>query len=74
MTLTTRSIRCVANLGAHLQFVSYSQDVTAIKEYLGPDAADYDSFFVAVGDGDYTEVWGMCGIIPYKSKLVSRFI
>lgn len=64
----------VMALPEELQFVSDSQDVQAIKEYIGEAATGYDSFFAAITDGDYTEVWGMCGIVPYKSKLTSRVL
>jgi len=67
-------VSIVASLGPHLQFFSDSQDVQPIKEDIGADAEGYDSFFVATKDGDYTEVWGMSGIIPYRSKLVTRLI
>ena len=55
-----------------LVFVSDSQDVEAIKEHFGnhPDIEDYDSFFVEVGDGEYTEVFGMEGIVPHYDKYV----
>lgn len=53
-----------------LMFVSDSQDVAAIREHIGPDAEDYDSFFVATADGDYTRVYGMEGIVPLGSKRV----
>jgi hypothetical protein len=33
-----------------------------------------DSYFVAVKDGDYAEIWGMAGIVPYLSKLVTRLV
>ena len=72
MELSNNKMRVVANLGPHLRLVSDSQDVQAIREYLGKDAGNYDAFFVATKDGDYTEVWGMVGIIPYNSKLVSK--
>jgi hypothetical protein len=68
------STSIVAALPQHLMFVSNSQDVDAVKESIGPSAKDYDAFFVAVGDGDYDEVWGMCGIVPFKSKLVTRLV
>ena len=74
MELSTNKMRTVANLGQHLTLVSDSQDVQAIREYLGEDAGNYDAFFVDVRDGEYVEVWGMCGIVPYTSKLVSRLI
>ena len=34
----------------------------------------YDSFFVKTDDGDYSEVWGFVGIVPYLSKLVSKLL
>lgn len=74
MELSKNKMRTVANLGQHLTLVSDSQDVQAIREHLGKDAGNYDAFFVDVRDGDYTEVWGMVGIVPYNSKLVSRLI
>ncbi len=56
----------------NLQFISDSQDITEIKKHVGKEAIPYDSFFVSTADGDYTEVWGMCGIVPYLSKLATR--
>jgi hypothetical protein len=63
---------CVAALPQYLQFVTDSQDVEAVREHIGPSADDYDSFFVSVANGDYTEVWGMSGIVPRLSNLVTR--
>lgn len=74
MELSNNKMRTVANLGQHLQFVSDSQEVQAIREHLGENAGNYDAFFVAEENGDYTEMWGMVGIVPYNSKLVSRLI
>jgi hypothetical protein len=74
MELSNNKMRTVANLGQHLTFVSDSQDVQAIREHLGEDAGNYDAFFVDVQNGDYTEVWGIVGILPYNSKLTSRLI
>ena len=74
LKLSKNKMRCVANLGPHLTLVSDSQDVQAIREYLGEDAGNYDAFFVDVQNGEYVEVWGMVGIVPYLSKLVSRLI
>jgi hypothetical protein len=74
MKLSNNKMRLVANLGQHLQFVSDSQDMQAIRAHLGEDAGNYDAFFVDTRDGEYIEVWGMVGIIPYNSKLVSRLI
>jgi hypothetical protein len=74
MELSKNKMRTVANLGQHLQFVSDSQDVQAIREHLGEDAGNYDAFFADVQNGEYVELWGMVGSVPYNSKLVSRLI
>jgi sensor domain CHASE-containing protein len=71
---TAGDVRTVACLDDSLQFISDSQDVEPIKENIGESAQDYDAFFVAQKDGDYTEVWGMCGIVPRLSKLVTRLV
>ena len=59
-----------------LQFISDSQDTAAIRFDFGPawDGFDYDSYFVRAEDGEYKEIWGMSGIVPYKSKLVTRLV
>lgn len=68
------SMTAVAALPKHLEFVSDSQDVTAIKQHIGQSADGYDAFFISVADGDYTEVWGIVGIVPYNTKLTSRLL
>lgn len=68
----TTQIKIVASLGSRLRFVSDPQEVKPIKEFIGKDADGYDSFFVQIGAGWYQEVWGMCGIVPHMSKLVTK--
>lgn len=71
-------ISTVASLNnrSDLQFVSDSQDVDAIRDSFGPRWAgrEYDSYFVGTQDGEYVEIWGMSGIVPYLSKLVLRLV
>lgn len=55
-------------------FVSDSQDARAVKENLGSIADEFDSFFVKVGDGDYLEVWGIFGSVPYTHKNSYRIL
>lgn len=59
-----------------LQFISDSQDCASIRYDFGPqwNGFEYDSYFVAIADGEYKEVWGMCGIVPYMSKLVTKLV
>jgi len=68
------STTIVNNIPEDFTFVSDSQDVEPIKEHLGEIANDYDAFFVKIQDGDYEAVYGMVGIVPYLSKLVTRLI
>lgn len=56
-----------------LQLITDSQDVEAIKEYLGSDVEridlnEIDGFFVSICDGDYLEILGFCGNVPYSDK------
>ena len=57
-----------------LQLVTDSQDTSAIRFDFGPEwiGFEYDSYFVKVTDGEYEEIWGFCGTVPYLSKLVTR--
>jgi hypothetical protein len=57
-----------------LQFISDSQDVNDIKYMLGlkPELSEYDSFFVKVENGDYSEIYGMTGIIPYLYRRLDK--
>jgi len=86
MQSTIGSMTCIAALPAYLQFVSDSQDIAPIKEHLGKqipcessitgylNVEGYDAFFVSIADGDYVEIWGICGIVPYNSKLTTRLL
>lgn len=62
----------VHELADDLLFLSDSQDVETIKDHIGKDADEFDSFFVRVADGDYDAVYGMHGIVPLTSKPVWR--
>lgn len=70
--MKTLSIACLTN--NNLILVTDAQDVKPLKDYLGEIASDYDSFFVEVKDGEYSEVWGFCGTVPYLSKLTTKII
>ena len=55
-----------------LHLVNNDMDVQAIKEYLGKEAEDFDGFFVKVKDGDYEEVYGYEGSVPYLNRQVYK--
>jgi hypothetical protein len=57
-----------------LDYVNVDYEVDAIKEYLGESAKDYDAFFVKVKDGDYAEVWGVEGNVPYLDNSAHRLV
>lgn len=54
-----------------IQFVTDSQDVQAVKNMV-PGASNFDSFFVKVQDGDYSEVYGMQGCVPWLERTIER--
>lgn len=56
-----------------LQFVSDSQDVDFLRNFY-PIAWNFDSFYVEISDGDYTQVWGMMGIIPALDKTLTKVV
>ena len=60
-----------------MMFISDSQDVEAIKENMcyyvcrenhKHKTAEFDSFFVIVGEGEYNFLAGIKGIVPYNYK------
>lgn len=57
-----------------LQFISDSQETEVIKSRLGRKAKEFDSFFVRVEDGEYAEVYGMMGTVPYLNRQVVQLV
>jgi hypothetical protein len=58
-----------------LILVTDSQDVNSIKDYLGyknSRSISFDSYFVKIIDGDYSEIWGFMGMIPYNDKVAFK--
>ena len=62
------------NTRTDLLFLSDSQDVQAIRDYFPGFDECYDSFFVKVENGEYTEIYGMEGIIPNLNKRIYKLI
>ena len=62
----------VTSVPEDYQFIYIDYEVQAIKEYLGKDADDFDSFFVKTKDGDYEGIYGMEGTVPYNNKMVEK--
>jgi hypothetical protein len=56
------------------QLVTNSQDVKEIQNYLQFDAFSYDSFFVFAKDGEYLEIYGFHGLVPYHDKIVTKLL
>lgn len=57
---------------SEMQFISDSQEVELIKHDLDIEEKEFNSFFVLVENGDYSEVYGMFGIIPYTDNTVYK--
>jgi hypothetical protein len=64
-------IEYVKDIPDNFQFLSDSQDVEQIKSDI-PGADEFDSFFVSIQDGDYLDIYGIKGIIPYNNKPVYK--
>ena len=60
------------NNRSDLTFVSDVQDVRAIKEQFSnhDEVRPFDAFFVKVGEGEYTEVYGIRGILPTLKRTI----
>lgn len=56
--------------------ITDSQNVRELREFLTFEenliSKDLDGFFVVVKDGEYREVYGFSGIVPYLQKPVYR--
>ena len=63
----------VKDLPNEVLFVELSQDVNSIKEHY-PQFSEYDTFFVRVEDGEYVELYGMYGCVPWLSRNVFKLI
>lgn len=67
------TLKTVADVPESWNFVSDSQDVLPIKDMF-PKAKEYDAFFVNIKDGEYTDVFGIKGIVPSKEKSITKII
>ena len=58
------------------QLVELSQDVKEIWDTFGndPTVKDFDGFFVKVGEGEYDDVLGFPGNVPYLYKALYRIV
>jgi hypothetical protein len=78
MTLNQIQVSTVGSLDSRtdLVFISDSSECAEIRFDFGDkwEGFDYDSYLVHAEDGEYKEIWGMSGIVPYKSKLVTRIL
>lgn len=55
-----------------LTFLSDSQDVDYLNDYLNLVPDEFNAFFVKVQDCEFVEVYGMEGIVPGLHKQVWR--
>lgn len=69
MIVTSKREKQVCDLedNGELILLTDSQDIDAVKEYLGnPDWFDYGCLFVKIGEGDYEEIYGCESNVPYN--------
>jgi hypothetical protein len=55
----------IKDIPKHFELVTDSQDIDAIADNLGVDLDDYGCLFVEILEGEYGQVYGCSGIIPY---------
>lgn len=67
-----KETKAVGQLRKGLMFTD--TDAPFIKDHLGAKAAPYDAFFVDTSGGDYSEVWGIHGIVPTNAKTAYRIV
>lgn len=64
----------IGSLNKEYHLVNDTQDAEEVRRHIGEKAADFDSFFVKVENGDYVEVWGFEGIVPCNWKRAWRVL
>lgn len=72
--MKTLTVKEFAEKYPDAQFVSTTQDVMAVKEYIGKKAEGFDSFFAVIENGDYEVLCGMYGIVPFNDRPVYPII
>ena len=62
----------VADVDKRFTLVTDSQDIAAVLSMVGPeyDLSDFGCLFVEVLDGEYGEIFGHEGIVPYLTDRV----
>ena len=55
-----------------LILVTDSQDIEAIQDSTGLDLSEYGCLLVAIGEGEYTEVYGIESSVPWLSAYVEE--
>ncbi|OYT63812.1 hypothetical protein B6U74_06300 [Candidatus Bathyarchaeota archaeon ex4484_205] len=73
------NIKCIGKVSDlqdrdDLIFVDKDFEVASIKEYLGnqPELEEFGAFFVKEEGGEYTEIYGIPGAVPYLWKPVCK--
>jgi hypothetical protein len=64
----------VSEIPENATFLCYSLEADSIKEDIGKIANEFDAFFVIIGEGEYTDVWGIHGCIPYLDKVAYKIL
>jgi len=57
-----------------LEFISDDYSINSIKNTIGrfEELKDFNSFFVKINNGEYEEVYGIYGTVPYITKDIYR--
>lgn len=71
VSVVRREIRKVSEVPSDMALLTDSQDLKALREFY-PQVEEGDSAFVRVVEGEYIEVYGFHGSVPYDNKDVLR--
>jgi hypothetical protein len=64
----------VKDMGPEYHFTNDTDECDSIRDMLRPRANAFDSFFVIVGEGEYTSIYGMEGNTPWTGNSVERIL
>lgn len=67
-------VRKAEEFGEGYILLTDSQDIEATAESIDQDLTDYASLFVKLGEGEYSEIWGSEGLIPWLWREYERIL
>lgn len=63
--VSSRSMRQAEKFSSDYNYITDSQEINTILDYIGMQYLDCTAMFILVGDGDYDEIWMTDDSHPY---------